>query len=183
MEKTDAHVHLNTEKPGFATLAKADNFSLVTITYDDVNEPPPMEEQQQWALKQVKAFPDRVALWKSRCRNPLRRASRRGEWTAAEQQGLIQLVCSLSQRLYPMLRQLLSSGEPDELSQQRWALFAERYNDLIGERMNLKRGAVRQLLDEKSGAQRRREVVQTLAFCAGGAGMQRLETSLMDGNK
>ncbi|PHX74452.1 MAG: hydrolase [Chitinophagaceae bacterium] len=61
VEKTDAHVHLNTEKPGFATLAKADNFSLVTITYDDVNEPPPMEEQQQWALKQVKAFPDRVA--------------------------------------------------------------------------------------------------------------------------
>ena len=143
-------------------------------------------EAMLWSCEQLElqqAFPDRVALWKSRCRNPIRRASRRGEWTAAEQQGLIQLVCSLSQRLYPMLRQLLSSGEPDELSQQRWALFAERYNDLIGERMNLKRGAVRQLLDEKSGAQRRREVVQTLAFCAGGAGMQRLETSLMDGNK
>jgi hypothetical protein len=80
-----------------------------------------------------------------------------------------------------MLRQLLSSSEPDELTNQRWALFQERYNDLISERMNLKRGAVRLLLDQKTGAQRRLEVVQTLALCAGGAGMQRLGASLMDG--
>ena len=61
VKKTDAHVHLNTAKIDFATLAKADNFSLVTITYDDVNEPPSMEEQQELALEQVKAFPGRVA--------------------------------------------------------------------------------------------------------------------------
>lgn len=61
VKKTDAHVHLNTAKIDFSILAKADNFSLVTITYDDVNEPPSMEEQQELALGQVKAFPGRVA--------------------------------------------------------------------------------------------------------------------------
>jgi len=61
VKKADVHVHLYTDKPGFATLAKADNFSLVTITLDDVNEPPPMEEQQHLALQQVKAFPNTVA--------------------------------------------------------------------------------------------------------------------------
>ena len=61
VKKTDAHVHLYTNKTDFGTLAKADNFSLVTITLDDVNEPPPMEVQQQLALAQVKAFPGRIA--------------------------------------------------------------------------------------------------------------------------
>lgn len=141
-------------------------------------------EAMLWSCEQLdlqQPFPDRVALWKTRCRNPLRRASRRGEWSIEEQEGLIRLVCSLAQRLYPMLRQLLSSSEPDELTNQRWALFQERYNDLISERMNLKRGTVRLFLDQKTGAQRRREVVQTLALCAGGAGMQRLGACLMDG--
>jgi hypothetical protein len=143
-------------------------------------------EAMLWSCEQLdlqEAFPNRVALWKSRCRNPLRRTSSRGEWNLKEQDGLIKLVCSLSQRLYPMLRQLLCSSEPDELTAQRWALFQERYNDLISERMNLKRGAVRQLLDEKCGAQRRLEVIQTLALCAGLGGMQRLGASLMDGGK
>ena len=38
-------------------------------------------EAMVWSCEQLQlqeAFPDRVALWKSRCRNPLRRASRRG---------------------------------------------------------------------------------------------------------
>ncbi len=61
VKKVDAHVHLYTGKTDFAKLAEADNFSLITITLDDVNEPPPMQEQQQFALQQVKAFPDRVA--------------------------------------------------------------------------------------------------------------------------
>ena len=42
-------------------------------------------EAMVWSCEQLQlqeAFPDRVALWKSRCRNPLRRASRRGELNA-----------------------------------------------------------------------------------------------------
>jgi hypothetical protein len=61
IEKIDAHVHINTNTPYFVQQAAADNFKLVTINLDDVNEPPPMEEQQKFALQQVKAAPGSVA--------------------------------------------------------------------------------------------------------------------------
>ena len=56
VEKIDAHVHVNSSKPDYVQQATEDNFRLITINWDDVNEPPPMEEQQQFALHQVKAF-------------------------------------------------------------------------------------------------------------------------------
>ncbi len=61
VEKYDAHVHVNTYKNTFLKQAEEDNFRLVTINWDDANDPPPMEEQQQFALHQIKAFPDRIA--------------------------------------------------------------------------------------------------------------------------
>lgn len=61
IEKIDAHVHVNTDKPDYLQQAAEDNFRLITINLDDVNEPPPMEVQQKFALLQVKAFPDRIA--------------------------------------------------------------------------------------------------------------------------
>lgn len=61
VEKVDAHVHINATVPYFAEQAAADNFKLVTINLDDVNEPPPMEEQQKFALQQIKLSPGRVA--------------------------------------------------------------------------------------------------------------------------
>ena len=89
----------------------------------------------------------------------------------------------LSERLYPMLRQLLSSNEPEELNRQRWGLFRDRYNELVRERMNGRRGAIRQLLDPEQGEELRRDMVLTLAFCAGPGGVQRLEASLLDGSR
>ena len=61
IKKIDAHIHLYTNNLDYAKQAAEDNFSLITINLDDVNEPPPMEVQQQFALQQVKAFPKRVA--------------------------------------------------------------------------------------------------------------------------
>ena len=61
IKKIDAHLHLYTGNLNYAKQAAEDNFSLITINLDDVNEPPPMEVQQQLALQQVKAFPNRVA--------------------------------------------------------------------------------------------------------------------------
>ena len=61
IKKIDAHIHLYTSKLDYAKQAAEDNFSLITINLDDVNEPPPMEVQQQFALQQIKAFPKRVA--------------------------------------------------------------------------------------------------------------------------
>src|SRR5437870_2011077 len=61
VEKTDAHVHVQTKDSSFLQEAKEDNFHLFTINYDDVNEPPPMEQQQEDALFQIKHFPEQIA--------------------------------------------------------------------------------------------------------------------------
>lgn len=61
VEKIDVHVHVNTAQPDFIQLAGEDNFRLLTINWDDVNDPPPMEVQQEFAIQQLKSFPDRIA--------------------------------------------------------------------------------------------------------------------------
>ena len=61
VEKIDTHVHIDTDRTDFVEQAEEDHFRLITINWDDVNEPPPMEVQQQFALDQLKAFPGRIA--------------------------------------------------------------------------------------------------------------------------
>ena len=60
VSKIDAHVHINTEQTALIEQAIEDNFQLFNINWDDVNDPPPMEVQQEFALHQLKAFPGRV---------------------------------------------------------------------------------------------------------------------------
>jgi hypothetical protein len=45
-----------------------------------------------------------------------------------------------------LLRQLLSAAEPESVSEQRWALFRARLQELIEERLNLRRVGVRKLV-------------------------------------
>ena len=61
VEKIDAHVHVNTEQTSLIQQAEEDNFRLLTINWDDVNDPPPMEIQQEFAIHQLKASPERIA--------------------------------------------------------------------------------------------------------------------------
>jgi len=125
-------------------------------------------------------FPNRVELWKRRCHNPLRRATRRGQLQEVETDALIRILNALAERLYPMLRQLLSSAEPPELSAQRWQLFRRRLADLVQERFNLRRGGVQRLLNEQEGPELCRQLIQALALSAGPGGFDRLKASLMD---
>jgi hypothetical protein len=125
-------------------------------------------------------FPDRVALWKLRSHNPLRKACRRGAPEAAETEALIRILCAMADRVYPMVRGLLSSREPPELNQQHWQLFEGRLRELLKERMNVRRSSVQHLMDPLSGAPQRRAFIQTLALAAGSGGVDRLRASLMD---
>jgi hypothetical protein len=127
-------------------------------------------------------FPDRVALWKLRSHNPLRRACRRGSPEAAETEALIRILCAMADRIYPIVRGLLSSREPADLNQRHWGLFEHRLGELLRERMNVRRGGVRNLLDPETGAAERRALIQTLALAAGPGGVDRLRASLMDPN-
>lgn len=140
-------------------------------------------ESMLWMARQLgfgELFPNRVEIWKRRCHNPLRRSYRRGALEPVETDALIRIACVMAERLYPMLRQLLSSTEPEELSRQRWELFAARLAELVRERMNLRRSGVQQLLDAEAGAAWRRELIRSLALAAGHGGFERLRASLMD---
>jgi len=79
-----------------------------------------------------------------------------------------------------MLRSLLSTAEPPQLSAQRWQLFESRLAELLKERFNLRRGGVQRLLDPQEGPTLSRELIQALAFSAGPGGFERLKASLMD---
>ena len=127
-------------------------------------------------------LPDRVSLWKLRSHNPLRRACRRGTPEPAETEALIRILCAMADRVYPMVRGLLSSREPPELTQQHWQLFEERLKELLKERMNVRRSSVQSLMDPVAGASQRRALIQTLALAAGEGGIDRLRASLMDPN-
>src|SRR6476620_8622552 len=59
--KTDAHVHVQRSDSSFINQAEQDNFKLFTINYDDVNEPPPMEVQQNYAVQLINKYPQDIA--------------------------------------------------------------------------------------------------------------------------
>jgi hypothetical protein len=125
-------------------------------------------------------FPNRVELWKRRCHNPLRRNTRRGELDPAESDALIRILCAAADRLYPMVRALLATAEPESIRQQRWSLFEERFSALARERLNPRRQGVQRLIDPQRGARQRRQLIQALSLAAGMGGFERLRASLCD---
>ena len=140
-------------------------------------------EAMLWMSRQLGfdgLFPNRVELWKRRCHNPLRRNCRRGNLEPVETDALIRILCQLADRLYPMLRALLTTAEPTEVTEQRWQLFQTRLADLVRERMNPRRSGVQALIDPEAGAAQRRNLVQGLALGAGTGGFERLRASLLD---
>jgi len=125
-------------------------------------------------------FPNRVELWKRRCHNPLRRTTRRGVLDVRDSDALIRILNALADRLYPMLRSLLSSAEPPQITEQRWALFRGRLGELIQERFNPRRGGVQKLLDPVEGPALTHQLIQAMALSAGPGGYERLKASLHD---
>jgi hypothetical protein len=55
--KVDTHIHLNSDNPILADLAKEDNFTLLTINVDAGT---PIDEQERFALVQIAHAPDQV---------------------------------------------------------------------------------------------------------------------------
>ena len=140
-------------------------------------------ESMVWMSEQMgftKLFPNRVELWKRRCTNPLRRTTRRDGLDPVETDALIRILCSLADRLYPLLRGLLTSAEPAEVLSQRWDLYRGHLLELIRERMNPRRGGVQLVLDPDAGARQARQLVQALALGSGAGGFERLRASLLD---
>ena len=140
-------------------------------------------ESIHWTTKKLgldSQIPNRVELWKRRCLNPLRKSTRRGKLSELDLEALILLITTLSDRLYPLLRQLLSSREPSKVTKERWDILNKRFQDLIKERMNIRRGAVTKLLHNEYLQSKNRELILTLALCSGPGGKDRLRAALLD---
>ena len=135
-------------------------------------------------LQGKEAAPDtmgRVEFWKWRTTNPLRRTMRRNPLKQVQVMTMVDLVCDMAARFYPLLHQLVSIREDPSVSETRWAELAKRLQDLIRQRMNPKRAAMQNFADDEYALAMTRTMVRTLVFSAGPGGRQRLLASLQDG--
>lgn len=139
---------------------------------------------QDLGLQEV--IKNRVALWRLRATNPLRRNSQRRPLSLTEGKALVVIVCHLTRRLTVVIRQLLlaydqllEKGLPPE-NHLRLARYLERFRAHFRSRMNPKRAAVMAYDDERLN-QLALSLLGQLLFCTGTAGTQRLWSSLFDG--
>ncbi len=131
---------------------------------------------------------NRVALWRMRNTNPLRRQAQRSPLRLVEAKALVLIGCSLARRLTVLIRQLLLAHE--QLSAQKLSMdhhyrlneYLERFRAHFRSRMNAKRAAVAVYTDsDEKLNQLAIAQLSRLLFCTGTHGMQRFWISLFDG--
>jgi len=122
-------------------------------------------------------FSSRVKFWKMRCSNPLRNTYTFSSLSSEQIDSIVELISSMAENLYPLIRQLLSSKESKTLNEERWYLFSSRLKSLIRERMNIQRSYIASLLSEDNN-EFFRELLVILSLSCGEAGAIRLKASL-----
>jgi len=122
-------------------------------------------------------FSSRVQFWKMRCSNPLRNTYTFTSLSSEQIDSLVELISSMAENLYPLIRQLLSSKESKTLNQERWYLFTTRLKSLIRERMNIQRSYIVSLLKEEDN-KFFRDLLVILSLSCGKGGAARLKASL-----
>ena len=122
-------------------------------------------------------FSSRVQFWKIRCSNPLRNTYTFTSLSSDQIDSLVELISSMAENLYPLIRQLLSSKESKTLNQERWYLFTTRLKSLIRERMNIQRSYIVSLLKEEDN-KFFRDLLVILSLSCGEGGANRLKASL-----
>ena len=122
-------------------------------------------------------FKTRVQFWKIRMSNPLRKSYAFSSLSSDQIDSLVELISSMAENLYPLIRQLLSSKEPQSLNKERWFLFGSRLKSLIRERMNLNRSYINSLLNDDNYVFFR-ELLVILSLSCGPGGANRLKASM-----
>ena len=122
-------------------------------------------------------FSSRVKFWKMRTSNPLRKSYAFSSLSSGQIDSLVELISSMAENLYPLIRQLLSSKESKTLNKERWTMFTTRLKSLIRARMNVQRSYIASLLSENHN-EFFRELLVILALSCGEGGANRLKASL-----
>ncbi|MEM7772717.1 MAG: DUF3038 domain-containing protein [Cyanobacteria bacterium P01_E01_bin.6] len=130
---------------------------------------------------------NRVALWRLRSTNPLRRGSQRRPMSLDEARALVVITCHLAKRLTVLLRQLLLAHQQlveKNLSPNnhfRLSNYLERFRAHFRARMNPKRAGVMAYNTDEKLNDLALDLLSQLLFCTGTSGPQRLWSSLFDG--
>ena len=122
-------------------------------------------------------FSSSVKFWKMRCSNPFRKSYTFSTLSFNQIDSLVELISSMAENLYPLIRQLLSSKESKSLNNERWVIFTSRLKSLIRERMNLQRSYIASLVNENNH-EFFRELLVILSLSCGIGGANRLRASL-----
>jgi hypothetical protein len=130
---------------------------------------------------------NRVALWRLRSTNPLRRNSQRRSLTLSEAKAMVVVGCYLARRLTVLIRQLLLAYQ--QLSEKQLSPehhfrlydYLERFRAHFRSRMNPRRAAVAAYSSDEKLDELALNLLTQLLFCTGTYGMQRYWASLFDG--
>ncbi len=130
---------------------------------------------------------NRVALWRLRSTNPLRRFSQRRSLTLVEAKALVAIACYLARRLTFAIRELLLMCQQLREKQLpfdhnlRISDYLERFRTHYRSRMNPRRSAVVAYNSDEKLNDLALSLLGQLLFCTGTSGMQRFWLSLFDG--
>lgn len=131
-----------------------------------------------------KWVPHRVAFWRLRNTNPLRKSYQRGFLQWEEAKALVAIVCQVARQLHTVLRFLVTTyqqqleGKLESLGIQQNQgyvdFYIDRFQELYAHRMRTK-------LSPAEGREMALQLLVELFFISGSGGEQRLWHSLMDG--
>ena len=125
-------------------------------------------------------IPNKVAIWKLRNNNPLRKSYVINNIKLNEFDALIRITVEMSKYLYPYIREILKSKEDIEENSVIWNDFNNRFIELIKERFNLDSIRVKKLLNKAENDEIIIKSLLILSFCISNQGYQKLKSFLYD---
>jgi len=125
-------------------------------------------------------LPNKVAIWKLRNNNPLRKSYVINNIKLNEFDALIRITVEMSKYLYPYIREILKSKEDIEENSVIWNDFNNRFIELIKERFNLDSIRVKKLLNKAENDEIIIKSLLILSFCISNQGYQKLKNFLYD---
>tara|TARA_Y100000589_G_scaffold307114_1_gene322468 strand:+ start:519 stop:938 length:420 start_codon:yes stop_codon:yes gene_type:complete len=125
-------------------------------------------------------FPNKVAIWKLRCNNPLRKSFVRNNIKKNEFEALIKITTEMAKYLYPYIRAILSSKDNYSEQPELWNDFQNRFTDLIQERFNTESIRVKNLIDYKKSEYLYLRILLNLSLSVSDQGYLRLKSTLLN---
>ena len=125
-------------------------------------------------------FPNKIAIWKLRNNNPLRKSYVNNNIRLDEFDALIKITVEMSKYLYPYISEILKSKEDYEKNSPIWNDFNKRFIQLIRERFNLDSMRVKKLLNKTKNEEIVIRSMLTLSLCISNKGHEKLKKFLSD---